>query len=477
MSMYKITEEFIENYISELLCSYSQEAHKKLLSFEAFSPQSFVVSDKRDRIPLLYFNDITYEDWIRDMILDQLDKLDLSCDEVAAVCRQTLENLDVFLRFEHNGTPVAHQLYNQEFVDSIRKILLFTIEGTLEKELHPAQSFNHLADSFMPLVLSKIRQMGLSRSEIFKLSIASGLSGLDLKGAPSASSTYASTGISMRPYYGMAPQTAAEDYLAKLLTVMRQSTTPAFDWTSFQTALSGAKRLVWMTDDYIESYFDLYFISLTLAQYPDLSVEIIPKNGRYGNDLSWTDLDKMLELPVFEPLKPYRQENRLQINRYGPKMGAANIRKLSDISVRSLLSADFVLLKGCRIHEMLQGGLNVDVFCSYTVSRTLSETVTGYNSKEYPILFFHLRPKEYAFFGMDPANAKTVDLPDGRRIVCCMSTLSDHIKRKNMSSPEEIEAEIQWLAHREASYIGNTQPIRNEMDILKEKLALLTGKG
>jgi len=306
--------------------------------------------------------------------------------------------------------------------------------------------------------------------EVFRISVASGLSGLDLKGAPSAASFYANEGIAMRPYLNMPPELAAKDYFRSLMKITEESSSPVFDWDIFQRYLSGKNRLAWFTDDYIESYFDLYFISIILDKYPGLSVELIPKNGIYGNDLSWADLEKILENPLYGKLRGYIGSGRLTVNKYGPKMGAANIRKLSDKCVESLLAADFILLKGCRIHEMLQGGLNAETFSAYIVSRALSEIVTGFDSKELPLLLIHLGKKEYAFFGMHPENSRNAAFSGGRHIVSCFSPLSDHQRRKDLTFPGEIAGELRDLLDCESKYIGDKTPFYREMDMLSGKL-------
>jgi ubiquinone/menaquinone biosynthesis C-methylase UbiE len=190
--------------------------------------------------------------------------------------------------------------------------------------------------------------------------------------------------------------------------------------------------------------------------------------------MSWQDLERIIDNPIFTSLKNYFLSKRLSINKFGPLMGAANIRKLSDSCVKSILSADFVLLKGCRIHEMLQGGLNVDTFSSHVVSRSLSEIVAGYSSSNNPLLFFHLGKKEFAFFGVNKENSKTIKFYNMKEINSCMSTLSDHERRKKLSSPEEIISEFNLLLKQAENYIGDKKPLYDELNMLAEKLLLIT---
>jgi len=471
--MNRMSEQFAKENMSKILCSYSEDSYEKVISYENFQPQSFVVSEKINEKPLLFFDDISYDTWIKDMVYNQIEYLDLSKDERDTLLLLTSANLDMLLNLEYQGKLVREQVYNQEFIDILRNIIEYTLYGTLENKILPAAKFNELAETIMPIVILRIKELQLNELDVFKLSILSGLSGLDLKGAPAAASTYANEGISMRKYFGMSPKQAAEDYLKILLSKLENTITPAFDWNIFNEFLKSKNKLAWFTDDYIETYFDLHCIEKILELHPNINIDIIPKNGRYGNDMSWQDLERIIDNHIFTGLKKYFLSGQLSINRFGPLMGAANIRKLSNSCINSIISSDFVLLKGCRIHEMLQGGLNIDTFSSHVVSRNLSEIVTGYSSSENPLLFFHLSKKEFAFYGVNKEICKKIKF-NNKEINCCMSTLLDHQKRKKLSSPEEIIAEFNLLLKQAENYIGDKTPIYNELNMLAEKLLLIT---
>jgi hypothetical protein len=465
--MNKMTEQFAKENISKILCSYSDENYRKVISYGNFQPQSFVVSEKINEKPLLFFDDISYDKWIKDMVDNQIEYLNLSKEETDTFFPLFSANLDTLLNFEYQGKLIKEQIYNQEFIDIIRNVIEYTLYGTLENKILPADKFNKLAETIMPFVITKLNDLQLSELEIFKLSILSGLSGLDLKGAPAAASNYANEGISMRQYFDMHPEHAAEDYLNILLRKLQNATTPVFDWDIFNEFLKSKNKLVWFTDDYIETYFDLHFIQKIFELHPNIDIEIVPKNGRYGNDMSWQDLERIINNHIFTGLQNYLLSGKLSINKFGPLMGAANIKKLSNSCVNSIILSNFVLLKGCRIHEMLQGGLNADTFSSHVVSRNLSEIVTGYSSSDNPLLFIHLSKKEFAFFGTNKENSKIINFNNMKEINCCMSTLSDHERRKKLSSSKEIISEFSLLREQAETYIGDKTPIYSEMNMLE----------
>jgi hypothetical protein len=96
-------------------------------------------------------------------------------------------------------------------------------------------------------------------------------------------------------------------------------------------------KIVWFTDDIIESYFDLLFIEKLLQQY-NVSVTLIPKNGKFGNDASFYDIKRMIG-QTFDVLM---KEQRFHVIDSGPLMAAANLRKLSKPVEYACEYADFL---------------------------------------------------------------------------------------------------------------------------------------
>ena len=474
VKVYSLSDTYISKHITDFLGSYNNVDCTKIISYNGFRPQSFVVEDKRSNKELLFFQDISYTNWIRDMIMDQIKKTSFSQQEKLKILDVTIKNIEILLNYYHEDNIVSYNIYNQEFVDLIRKVLYFTITGKSKNTLATAQEFNLLADRIMPYIIDFLSKEKPDLKTLFILSILSGISGLDLKGSPAASSSYVNTGIAMKPYLCMTSQEAAFNYLEKLYGLLPITQSSFFEWDELMFDIKNGNRLVWMTDDYIESYFDLLIISELLNQYNNLVIEIIPKNGLYGNDLSVNQLDNLIQGLFSRMLIPHLNSGNFIINRFGPKMGAANIKKLSKECVNSLRNADIILLKGCRIFEMLQGGICGNSYSAFTVSRTISEITTGLNAKEFPIVLCHLKPKDYAFWGMDPRNAKNELFNDGRIVTMCTSTLSDHIKRKNMTNPLEIIVEFQKLKKLLEIYIGDPQPVYQEMDMVANKLMDIT---
>lgn len=467
--MYNLSKEYIKKHINELLCSYGELSYKNILSSPDFKPQTFSVADKMTNKGLIHFRDISFDDWLDGLITDQIKSLSdiVNINELKPI---VVQNVHTFINYFDKNVSLAECIYNQEFVDIIRRLIYFSLYGNNNSELYTAKKFNDLAYRLLPIIIEMILERKYDKLTIFKLSIASGLAGLDMKGAPAASSNYANMGIPMKKYLDMDRYIAAQELLDKLMDIVGNSPTPVFYWEKLESELINAKKLVWMTDDYIESFFDLYFMMYLLKELPNLKIEVIPKNGRFGNDMSWKDMEQIIRIPIFSEIIKANREGRFIINKYGPQMGAANITKLSDYNVQSILETDVFVTKGCRIHEMLQGGVSKEVFSSYIVTRELSEIVTGFNSKETPILLLNLQPGEYAFWGINYNYSKEECLSDGRIIRICACTLKEHENRKKLSVIEEIVSEFNNLQSLVSSYEGNLLPILSEMNMLSIKI-------
>lgn len=471
--MFKLTKECLCKNLNYFLCDYGNDNYKKILSKQKFLPESFTVYEKMCGKELIYFREITFEEWCTGLILDQIGKLTWIQDR-DSLKDKTIENVLFLLRYNVNGEILAENIYNQEFVDIIRRVIYFTIFGKCDSDVYTAKEFNDLAYLVMPNLLNFMEERDYSLQKIFKLSIASGLMGLDMKGAPAASSNYANSGIPMKQYLNVSIDDVISELLKELEIVTENADTPVFYWDEFIKSLQEAESVVWMTDDYIESFFDLYFIQKLIEQFPNLNIDIIPKNGRFGNDMSWEDLEDIIQFPCFKVIKEKVNSGQITINHFGPQMGAANLSKLSAQCVDSIFRADFIVTKGCRIHEMIQGGIDKEMFSAYIVTRELSEIITGFDSKRTPILFLHSQPGEYLFWGISYNNAKKRRIENGREVFTSCCTIKEHEIRKKLKSIEEIANEFNYIYSCLLSYKDDLTPVYQELVTLKKQIETYT---
>jgi uncharacterized protein with ATP-grasp and redox domains len=465
--LYTLNNDYLSAHYNDFMCSYGDVNISGIISRNEFTPETFFVKQKQNDEELLFFRDVSFRDWVFNMITDIINHIDISHNK-AVVSEVIYQNVLYLLEYKDSASEIA----NQEFVDIIRRIVAYTLTGDVCSEIHTAKNFNSLASKFLPLVIKRFRNSNFSTQTLLKYSIISGVSGLDLKGAPAAASAYANEGIKMQDYASVDAKTAAEMYTSSLNDIFAQAQSTIFDWDEFVQLLKEKKKLIWMTDDFIESHFDLLVIASLLQNF-DINVEVIPKNGFHGNDLSYSDLMKLLSSGLFPELQTYLLNGRLTISQFGPKMGAANIRKLSPECVSSIQKAGLLFAKGCRISEMLQGGLSVNFFSSFYVVRKLSEITSGFLAEKNEAIFLHLVPKEYAFFGVDYANSRKEKINENR---FCVSTSVDHKRRKSMIDIEEIKSEHSRLQSIKDSYTGDKFPLYQEMNMLAQKIKQHTRK-
>ena len=464
------------------LCDDSENtSYLRIISSESFKPMSFTIGDRSSNPWYLHETENSFDDWCNELIVDQLQRISdsegIRFDTVEKVASIIRDNLRYILEYDAHGVKLQETIWNQEFIDVLRRVIGFSLTGDPNTNLQTHLKFNELAKKIIPNVIDKVKQKNLNLITLLRLATISGLSGLDLKGANAASSSFSQQGILMAPYLNTSLEESVQIYYREIMRRLN-SPTPVFHWERFLQEISIKKetvKIVWFTDDYIETFFDLLFIAGLLDEYPKVALTIVPRNGTYGNDASWSDVIDLLTLDIFNKLNLYEENTRFSICKSGPSMGVINLRKLSSVVVDIVEDANFVVIRGCRSHEIIQGGLNKPSFTTYVVSREFSESVTGYDARESPLLFFYLSPGEYAFYGFKDRYLREKILSDGRKIYLCRSTLEDHETRRKMSDPNDLVTELRSL-QTELLLEEVSEPKLKEANQISEKLLDITKK-
>jgi ubiquinone/menaquinone biosynthesis C-methylase UbiE/uncharacterized protein with ATP-grasp and redox domains len=480
--VFKISNDSIEQYMDIFLCDNSENtSYLRIISSESFKPTSFTIRDRSSNPCYLHETENNFDEWCNELIFDQLQRISESegirFDDIKKVASTIIDNLRYILEYDVHGIKLQETIWNQEFIDVLRRVIGFSLTGDPNTNLQTHLLFNELTKKIMPNVINKIKQENLDLMTLLKLATISGLSGLDLKGANAAASSFSQQGILMAPYLNIPLEESVQIYYEEIMRRL-DSPTPIFHWERFLQDISikhGTVKIAWFTDDYIETFFDLFFINNLLDKYPNITLTVIPKNGIHGNDASWFDVIDLLTLDIFNKLNLYEKSTRFSICKSGPSMGAINLRKLSSVVVDIIEEANFVVIKGCRAHEMIQGGLNKPSFTMYAVSREFSESLTGYDARKSPLLFFYLSPGEYAFYGFKDRHLREKVLPDGRKVYLCRSTLEDHERRRKMSNPNNLVMELRNL-QTELLLDEVSEPELKEANQVAEKLLDITKK-
>ncbi|MCX6628188.1 MAG: ARMT1-like domain-containing protein, partial [Candidatus Solibacter sp.] len=360
-----LTTDSIQRNLRHFLCddSAGPDAALAILSRADFVPDTFTVADRLNGRAPLSGAEPTGIDWMREIVCGELDRMRES-GALEAGAEPGLEDACAaetarFLACRHHDAPIAESITNQELPDVVRRIIAYCLFGDPAKELDTHQRFNTIGFELASRIIEDhMLRSNPSTKELLAYSIAAGLIGLDLKGAAAAASGFSVEGIRLAGVADRAVRNTAGPVWAELQRIARAGL--AVDhWDTFAAEIAASnRRLVWFTDDYIESLFDLVLMQRLLVEYSGLSILLVPKKGRHANDLAYEDVDRFLESPWLQPLARERSTGRFQACPHGPRMGTVNLRKLSPELVRELAGDVTVYVKGCRAHELIQGGLN-----------------------------------------------------------------------------------------------------------------------
>ena len=340
-----------------------------------------------------------YDLWLQSIVRDVTERLIANLKytkgEAGSLVQLVEENVRYLLAVETLDGKLADKIWNQELVDLVRKTALFTAFGSPNRSVDLYAEFNRLAVRLCPLL---IQRLDLSiHSDVEKLAryaIAAGLCGLDLKGSVVASSDYAQEGMALSKVRYSSLSAHDVDQLAEVLTGYAQGPAPLFQLDELLAHFTNpdSSPILWLTDDLIESYFDLLFIGSILLKNQHVSVIIVPKNGCHGNDLSWQQLELLLKNSVFSALERFIGNGRIRWTRVGPRMGCLISQRMSNELRHLFTKASTVFVKGCRSFELIQGGILRPMFSAQVVTRRFSEVVSGYDTASTPLLLFGVRP-------------------------------------------------------------------------------------
>lgn len=454
--LFELNSKIIEENIDALLCTYPNDSSSAAFD-KGFIPETFTVEDKRTGKKTPFFSDLLFTDWVKNLVISQLQYVNLH--DNSEIINTAMSNILILLDWCKSVKKV--DIYNQEFVEIVRVVVSYTVYGSFEKLIQTATEMNSIADILIPKAIEALNRGTLSIEDWFTVSILSGMSGLDFKNGPlSALNLFkGKRGIDLYPLLQLPLSDAVDSYTESLLSLLNSCTKPIFDWDVFERFVRENQTLIWMTDDYIESCFDFFVIERLLEENNHLKVTIVPKDRVYGNDLSYSQACGLLN----DKLKKYVLQQRLSILSSGPRMAAANIFKLSRVNTEMLLKADGIVIKGCRMHEMLQGSLKIPSFSSFNIVAATSEKLSGFKSVDVPVVFMHLSPGEYGFWGVMPENS--IDDSD---TICC--SMRQHYLHKTSLDSLFLEQEYNKMLRLYSNYKGYARPLLQEMRLIRERI-------
>jgi hypothetical protein len=143
----------------------------------------------------------------------------------------------------------------------------------------------------------------------------------------------------------------------------------------------------------------MYQLQRQMQLNPALHLDMLPRFGKFHNDASYSDVIELVELPIFEGLRVFRDNKRLRILDSGPKNGSVEAPKLSRKAAQLMIDSDALYVKGSRAYELLATGIRKHSFFGQTVSREFSETIFGIDahSTTPALTYVHMFPSFWGF--------------------------------------------------------------------------------
>ena len=469
-----LDSETINRFLKTLLCDDSADHHlnDSIIIRSNFKPDSFSVQDRMSNNVFLAEGERDFDQWLGSSIQRKLEMLlqegIIRLQALQDTIDFCVEQVRLLLAFFVGDQPIASILLNQELPFVLDRVLAYCLFGDPFFEIYTHRAFNSFAFRVVPQIIEhRLWCKDICLEKLLLFSIASGLIGIDMKRSSPPLTDY----IPFKPILNKSIE-SAEDFIWDKLNAFASRDFSLECWDVFSDQVMGQEcSLVWFFDDYIESLFDLIFIQELMLRNQRLKVTLVPKNGRFDNDAAYWDVIAFLRLPPFQELRNQIARERLNVSCYGPRMGTANLKKLSSELIQELYRCDCLFIKGSGIHEMFQGGIQKTCYTAYVLAREFNESESGFDARLGPLLFFQTEPSEYAFWGFKGRAIRRIMFAGGREIAACFSTIREHEYRKRLIDPGEITREKQILLKMQR-YIGQEYltAFNAELRLLSNKL-------
>lgn len=357
--------------------------------------------------------------------------------------QETVEAVEKILGYPtDSGRLLADDIPQQMYEDVfVRIVLSLTQSPGYAQEPHLYKNCNALCHRIGMVLLTALKDRG-ARAEIkdiLSVSVLSGHIGINLKSSASAASSLLNRNrIPLSERWVTTPAAVravsrADLYaLSRRVLDMADSAEGRFELTSlddyYREVVDTVQPtlVVFFCDDYLESIIDLKRFEVMLSRNPFLRVLFIPRAGRYGNDLAFSDVAAVFREPHFNTLRRFGREGRFHVSPHGPRAGCIDIRDMSRrlIDEIDMLGADHQVVietKGCRNFEMLRGRLPLPWYASFNCNRALSIRTVGVDG---PPVFLRVPPGLDAYDGFTrPVIAPSQSYPETGVRFARMTTL------------------------------------------------------
>lgn len=393
----------IENYVIEIIMGtpYERASINQVYDIVQldYYPGLFQMSERNEAPAfLLEENEVPFEKWLSQKFRSEIEQLckseslakkinKVGGEKLIQFCKEILE-----FKSEKNDYFVD-LIVNQEYSDIFRRIIMFLITGTPFFIYNNHLSFNEIGKKIAPLILKRTEAYCL-RDRLYQ-SIASGMIGMDIK-----EKNISTAPISLNSSLCLDGKSIDEivDGLDKYIHNNKIGI-DCFEQYYNEVICGENINVVWFTDDYIETIFEMKFIEEQISINDTLTFTLVPRYDSYSNDASYNDICDMLELDELQNLKKYHRIGKFNICRNGMDISTVDFFRMSFELYDIVRRADICVISGARAFEMTQGLKKVVYYTGIAVCKSYTESITGFSRKSGKLIFLRQDVGEHSFRG------------------------------------------------------------------------------
>ena len=414
----QLPEKKIQAFISQeiLKSPYPRVDHQKVhqLMGKNYVPGLFWLRDRKEKPAYLSEESkIPFHLWLYQKFeaeADQLAKNPLLAQAIAQTGKETIltHALHILEFYDSDHIMFLDKIINQEFSDIFRRILMLILTGDSLFIFHNHREFNELGRQTVPLILECTKQYSF-RDRLFQ-SVAGGIIGLNIK-----EEKISTAPISLKNNFSL-NQTTIPELCDKIEVCIHDPRKIAIDcYNEYYNEVINGKNVTvaWMTDDYIQTIFELKFIEEQMTYNLSLTFTLIPRYDSYSNDASYADVMDMLRLPVLERLHQYYRSGRFYVCRNGMDISTFDGYRMSEEVYRLLNHADIVVISGARAYEMSQGMDKIVYYTGIVVCKSYTESITGFSKDSGQLIFLRQGKKEHSFENFAKRAERKMHTDDG----------------------------------------------------------------
>lgn len=432
-----------------LLCSdaVDPDAGRELLLGSDFAPDSFAVAERFTAPEWLDAAERDGDRWLSALVARRVAGIPALRGDRAgheAAHRHVLDQVCGLLdRRDATGRTIAESMWNQEVPYVVDRVAALCLLGDAAADLDAIPKAivrsNVIALDLLDRLCYRLgdRLDRLDTAELLRIATAAGLLDLSIKGGPADC-----TPINLTNYMS----TVTTSRVVSELLAAARNPGPVNHTESLLAAVdTGSTRLVWFTDDLMETAFDLVVVARLLDTNPALTVTIVPRSRRADNDATHRDIGRLLQHRALQPLAKAVVGGRATVTPRGPSMATVNPLKLHPAAVEELRQADAVFIKGGRSHELLAGTLDRPQWTAYVLVREFNESQAGYDSRSAPLLLVHSPAGDRPWWGWRGRAHRTLAVAPDRVVAAAWTTLSDRHRRTTTTDPAVLSADLAGL--------------------------------